>query len=161
MWLQQSSPTASACVYPAVDTARLLKQQWAGAGLNRLNCCSDRSLPWIDRIQHHGHGRSRCTCNKGERERESHLARRCVKLVTKSCDNSCSTRASPAGIFANQAALQVAAWTPQDNAAAVFDDPVPHHRHHHRGLEESERAIRRQQSGTPANPGRAEIRHHL
>ena len=45
--------------------------------------------------------------------------------------------------------------------AAVFDDPVLHHRHHHRGLKESERAIRRQQSGRPANPGRAEIRHHL
>jgi len=68
MWLQQSRPTVSACVYQAMYTPRLLNQQWAGAGLNRLNCWDIRSLPWIDRIQRHGHWRSRCTCNKRKRE---------------------------------------------------------------------------------------------
>ena len=48
--LQQTKPTVSACVYQAVDTPRLLNQQWAGAGLNRLNCWGIRSLPWINRI---------------------------------------------------------------------------------------------------------------
>ena len=35
--LQQTRPTVSADVTPAVDTPRLLKQQWAGAELNRLD----------------------------------------------------------------------------------------------------------------------------
>ena len=53
-----------------------------------------------------------------------------------------------------QAVQKVGRWP-------VLDATHRRGRHHHRGLDESERAIRRQQSGRPANPGRAEIRHHL
>ena len=50
------------------------------------------------------------------RERESHLTRRCVNPATKSFHALSSAR-FPAGTLASQAALQVAALTPQGNAA--------------------------------------------
>ena len=68
MWLQQSRPTVSTCVYQAMDTPRLLNQQWAGAELDRLNCWSTRSLPLIDRIQRHGNGEAGAPASQRERE---------------------------------------------------------------------------------------------
>ena len=53
-----------------------------------------------------------------ERERKKERKHNAVSYALRKRAATARARASPAGTFANQAALQVAAFTPQDNAAA-------------------------------------------